>query len=42
MLAVRERGLEALKEPDTIERLTRCDAAARKQINARIERLGLK
>ena len=36
---VRERGLVALKEPANIERLTRCDAAARAQINKRIERL---
>jgi hypothetical protein len=42
MLAVRERGLQVLKEADTIERLSRCDAAARKQINSRIERLKLK
>jgi hypothetical protein len=42
MLAVRERGLAALKEPATVERLERCDAAARAEINKRIEKLGLK
>jgi hypothetical protein len=42
MLAVRERGLAALREPATIERLERCDAAARTEINQRIEMLGLK
>ena len=40
--AVRERGLAALKEPTTVERLERCDAAARADINRRIEKLGLK
>jgi hypothetical protein len=29
VLAVRERGLKALEEPDTLERLSRCDDAAR-------------
>ena len=42
MVAVRERGLVALKEPATVERLKRCDAAARAEINQRIEKLGLK
>jgi hypothetical protein len=41
MLTVRERGLAALKEPANIERLMRCDAAAKAQINERIERLKL-
>jgi hypothetical protein len=41
MLAVRERGLAALKEPATVERLERCDAAARAEINQRIEKLAL-
>ena len=36
---VRERGVKALKEPKNIERLTRCDAATRKQIDTRIEAL---
>jgi hypothetical protein len=39
MWAVRERGLRALKEPANQERLSRCDAAARAQINERIEKL---
>jgi hypothetical protein len=39
MLAVRERGLAALKEPATVERLERCDASARAEINQRIEKL---
>jgi hypothetical protein len=39
MYCFRERGLAALKEPNNQERLSRCDAAARQQINQRIERL---
>ena len=39
MFAVRERGLEALNEPETLERLRWCDEAAHKQINERIEKL---
>jgi hypothetical protein len=39
MLAVRERGLGALQEPGTKERLARCDAAAIKQIDQRITKL---
>jgi hypothetical protein len=39
MLAVRERGLAALEEPANLERLVRCDQAARQQINERITRL---
>jgi hypothetical protein len=39
---VRERGLQALKEPANVERLARCDDAAMAQINKRIERLKLK
>jgi hypothetical protein len=39
MWCVRERGLAALKERINQERLSRCDAAARQQINKRIERL---
>jgi hypothetical protein len=42
MHAVREHGLSALKEPATVQRLERCDAAARDEINQRIEKLGLK
>jgi hypothetical protein len=37
---VRERGVAALKEPANIERLSRCDEAARGQINQRIAKLG--
>jgi hypothetical protein len=36
MSAVRERGLKALTEPDTQERIARCDAAAIAEINRRI------
>jgi hypothetical protein len=39
MFCVRERGISALKEPDNIARLRRCDGAARAQINNRIARL---
>lgn len=39
MYAVREQGLEALHDPTTIERLARCDDAAREQINTRITKL---
>ena len=39
MHSVRERGLGSLREPATIERLSCCDAAARAQINHRIDRL---
>jgi hypothetical protein len=39
MLAVRDRGVKALKEPDTLARLNTCDAVARQQINTRIQRL---
>jgi hypothetical protein len=39
MLAVRERGLAALKEAANVERLVRCDQVARRQINERITRL---
>jgi len=41
MHAVRERGVAALKEAVTAERLERCDAKARAEINKRIEKLGL-
>jgi hypothetical protein len=37
MHAVRSRGVAALDEPANIERLLRCDAAAREQLNAFIE-----
>jgi hypothetical protein len=39
MIAVRERGLAALKEPATAERLERCDAAAKAEIERRIAKL---
>lgn len=38
LYCVRERGLAALKEADNVERLARCDAAAKDQINRRIEK----
>jgi hypothetical protein len=36
--SVRERGVQALREPANIERLLRCDSAARAEINERIKR----
>jgi hypothetical protein len=39
MVAVRTRGIAALEEPANIERLSRCDEAARTRINAFIERM---
>jgi len=42
MYSVRTRGLAALKEHATIERLSRCDAAALTQIDQRIAKLGAK
>jgi hypothetical protein len=39
MHAVRERGLAALTEPANIERLERCDAAAKAEIERRIAKL---
>jgi hypothetical protein len=39
MYAVRERGVAALKEAANIERLTRCDEAAKTEINERIAKL---
>jgi hypothetical protein len=39
MYCVRERGLDALKEPANLERLSRCDAAALIQIDQRITKL---
>jgi hypothetical protein len=39
MYSVRERGLKALKETASQERLHRCDAAAQEQIIQRIEKL---
>lgn len=37
--SVRSRGVAALEEPNIKERLASCDAAARKQIDERIERM---
>jgi hypothetical protein len=37
---VRTRGVEALKEPANIERMMRCDEAAKTQINTRLAKLG--
>jgi hypothetical protein len=39
MHSVRERGLGALKEPANIERLVRCNQAAKEQIDRRIAKL---
>jgi hypothetical protein len=39
MYAVRGRGVSALKDAANIERLWRCDAAARTEINERIASL---
>jgi len=39
MCTVGARGVSALKEPANIERLSGCDAHARKEINRRIESL---
>jgi hypothetical protein len=39
MYAVRARGIASLKEPANFERLSRCDAAGRAEINQRIARL---
>ena len=42
LYCVRERGVSALKEPENLERLSRCDEAARAQINQRIAKLGVR
>jgi hypothetical protein len=36
---VRERGLGALKEPGNVERLSRCDAPAKAEIDRQIEKI---
>ena len=36
---IQERGLDALKEPATVERLSRCDEAALAEIDRRISQL---
>jgi hypothetical protein len=38
-ICIRERGLAALNEPDTKQRLASCDAAARAELTRRIKRL---
>ena len=42
LYCVRTRGLAALKEADNEERLSRCGAAAMKQIDGRIEQMRAK
>jgi hypothetical protein len=39
LFAVRERGVKALTEPDTLRRLGGCDEAARAEINRRVAAL---
>lgn len=39
LYSIRTQGLAALKEPDVLERLNRCDTKAKAEINQRIERL---
>ena len=39
LYSIRTRGLAALKEPDVLARLNRCDTTAKAEINQRIERL---
>ena len=39
LYCVRTRGIAALEEPNIIERLSRCDEAAMKQIHDRIEKM---
>lgn len=41
LYCVRERGLAALKESTNVERLSRCDARAKAEINQRIEKRGV-
>jgi hypothetical protein len=40
MYSMRSRGLQALREPDTMERLSRCDEGAIRQIAERLATLG--
>jgi hypothetical protein len=40
MHSVRERGLDALNEPNNLERLSRCDENALAEINRRLKKLG--
>ena len=39
LVAVRSRGLAALREPPNLERLRRCDAKAQAEIDRRIDKL---
>jgi hypothetical protein len=39
MVAVRARGIGALKEPANLDRIRRCDAKAKAEINERIDKL---
>jgi hypothetical protein len=39
MVAVRARGIGALKEPANLDRIRRCDAKAKAEINGRIDKL---
>jgi hypothetical protein len=39
MVAVRARGIGALREPDNLQRLRQCDAKAKAEINERIDNL---
>jgi hypothetical protein len=39
MVAVRARGVAALREPANVERLLRCDPSALAEINRRIEKI---
>jgi hypothetical protein len=39
MFCIKERGTAALEEPDNVERLSRCDQAARAQVDKRIDAL---
>jgi hypothetical protein len=40
LYCVRARGLKALEEPANVERLSRCDEAAKEQVNRRIAVMG--
>jgi hypothetical protein len=39
LYAVKSRGVDALKEPDNIERLSRCDEAGKAEIERRIAKM---
>ena len=41
LYCVKERGLASIEEPANIERLARCEEAAKIEIKRRIEKLGL-